>query len=76
MHDSVRMTILLSITFCQRGGIYVFPCSFAKTKDEIEHPWVISSHGELLEVLSSNFYILCSTLCSPSREYFGAVSAL
>ena len=37
---------------------FVFPCSLAIIIDELEHPRCLSSHGEFLGVLNSNFVIL------------------
>ena len=51
------MTILLSTNFLQREIILLFPRSSVRTTDEVDHPWCISSHGELLGVLSSNLLI-------------------
>ena len=33
---------------CQPGPL--FPCSLKRAKYEVEHPWCLSSHGELLGV--------------------------
>ena len=44
--------------------------------DEVDHPWCLSSRGEFLGVLSSNFAIFQSTLRSPTLEQRGAITAL
>ena len=49
MQNSVPMTILLPITFLQRG-ITLAPFSFERKTDEVEHSWCIFSHGEFLGV--------------------------
>ena len=36
----------------------MFPCSLASIIDEVDHQWGISSHGDLLGILSPNFSIL------------------
>ena len=58
------MTVFFPTALLQRGAILVFSCYLARTEDEVEHPWYISSHGEFLGVLSSNFSILdlCNAL--------------
>ena len=41
----------------QRWIIFVFPCYLARTKNEVEHPWCLSSYGESLCFLSSNLQL-------------------
>ena len=72
----MRMTIFLPITFMHREMIFVFPCSLAKTTDEIDHPWCISSPGDFLGVLSSNFSIIRSMRRYPMREQCGTITVL
>ena len=55
MHKSIRMNISPLIPFLSRGIILMFTCSFARTKNEVEHPWGLYYHGEFLCVLRSNF---------------------
>ena len=67
--------ISFPILFCT---MILFSClldSFARTTDEIKHPWCIYSHGEFLGVLSSYSSISPSTQRSPTREYCSVVSA-
>ena len=60
----------------QRGVIFLFPCSLSRTAYEVDHPWSLSSHGELLGILRSNFAIFQSTRRFPTREQRGAIAAL
>ena len=46
------------------------------TTDEVEHSCCISSYGEYLGVLSSNFAIFQSTRRSPTRERCGTITVL
>ena len=70
MHKYVRMTVLFPTPLLQKGIILVFPCSIERTKDEVDHPWSLSSHGDLLVLLSSNFEFL-STRRFPTHEQRG-----
>ena len=73
MHNSVQMTIFYPNSFSSKEDIFLFPSSFVRKTDEVDHTWGISSRGEFLGVLSSNFSIFRSTRRSPTREYCGAV---
>ena len=42
-------------SFYARGGVFVFPCYLQSKIYEVDHPWGISSHGELLGGLTFNF---------------------
>ena len=55
MHNFVQITIFLPTPFLQRGAIFVFTLSLSSTIYEVDHPWGLSSHGEFLGVLISNF---------------------
>ena len=68
MYNSVQMTMFLPTNFLQRGIIFVFPYYFARTTDELENPWGISSHGDFLGVLSSNVSIFQSMRGSSTGE--------
>ena len=57
MHKYVRTTVFLPTIFLQRSTIFVFPFSLERITDEAEHPLCLSSHGEFLGVLSSNFAV-------------------
>ena len=76
MHKSARMTVLFPNPLLQKEIIFVFPCSLARTTDEVDHPWCLSFHGELLDVLSSNFELFQSTRRSPTLEQRGDIAAL
>ena len=76
MQNSIQMTVLLPTPLLQRGVAFVFPCSIARTTDEVEHPWCLSSHGEFLGILRSNFAIFKSTWRSPKCEECGAITEL
>ena len=54
----------------------MFPCSLTRIIDEVEHPSTLSSNGEFLGVLSSNFSIFQSTQRSPTLEHHGVITAL
>ena len=56
MYNSVEMTILIPTHFLIRGITVIFPCSFLRTTDEVDNSWGFFSHGDLVGVLSSNFY--------------------
>ena len=62
--------------FSAKGIIFLFTWYLARTTYEVEHPWSISSHGELLEVISSNFTMFLSTQCYPTCDQRGVVSAV
>ena len=51
-------------SFSTKGGNSVLPFSFARTTDEVDNPWGISSYGEILGILRSNFwpFNLCDTI--------------
>ena len=76
MHKSVRITILFPTPFLQMGVIFMFPFSLARTIDEVEHPWCLSSRGEFLAIWRSTFAILQSTKRSPKCEQRGAITML
>ena len=76
MHKSARMTVLLSNTLLQRGIIFVFTCSLSQTKEEVDHPWCLSSHGEFLGFLRYNCSIFQSMRRSPTLEKCGAITVL
>ena len=61
MHKYVQMTVLLSTIFLKKMIIFVFPCSLDRKTDEVDPPWCLSSHCDLLGVLSSNVLIFKST---------------
>ena len=44
--------------------------------DEVEYPWCLSSRGDFLGILRSNFAIFQSTQRSPTREQCGSIIAL
>ena len=62
------MIILLPTHFLQRGVILSFISSLERTTDEVDNSWCLSSHGEFLGVLSSNFAIFQSTQRSPTSQ--------
>ena len=37
-------------SFSAKGDNFVFPCSVASKKDEVDHPWFLYSNGEFLGV--------------------------
>ena len=76
MHKSAQMTVFFSTPLLRKGIIFVFPCSLARTTDEVEHPWFISSRGYFFVVLSSNFVIFQSTRLSPTPEQRGQIILL
>ena len=41
----------------------MFPCSLARITGEVDHPWCLSSYGDLLDVL---IYCVTFTLDSPT----------
>ena len=67
---------LLSITVLQKELMFVFPCNLEGTIDEIDHPWYLSSHGELLGVWRSNFATFRSMLRLLRRGHRGSITAL
>ena len=75
MHKSVQITVFLT-PLLQRGDIFVFTCSLARTTDDVEQPWCLYSHGEFLCVLRSNFTIFQFTPRSTMREQCGAITTL
>ena len=56
------------ILFCKVGLFSCYLDSFARTIDEVENPWCLSSNCDFLVVLRSNFEISPSTPRSPTRE--------
>ena len=76
MKKYVRMNVLFLTNLLQRRIMFVFPWSLASTTDEVEHPGWLSSNGEFLGVLSSNFSIFQSKRRSPTRDQHGAIAAL
>ena len=64
------------ITSSAKGVIFVFLCPIARKADEVEHPWCLSSRGDFLGVLRSNFLIFQSIQCSPTFEQGEAITAL
>ena len=47
---------------------FVFPCYFVMKTDGVYQPWSLSSGGDFLGVLSSNFLIFRSMWRSSTRE--------
>ena len=76
MQKYAQMTVYFLTIIQKKGIISVFPCSLARTTDYGEHPWCLSSHGEFLGVLSSNFKIFQSTQRSPTFEQSMAITKL
>ena len=66
----------LPTSFLKEGIIFIFPCSLARTTDEIEHPWCLYSHGGFLINWRSNFAIFRSTQRSPTHEHRRSISAI
>ena len=51
--------------FSLTRNVFVFRLSLERTTNEVEHLWCLYSHGEFLDVLSSNFSIFRSfDLCN------------
>ena len=63
-------------SFSAKGYNFLFPWYLAKTTDEVEHTWYLSSHSKLLGVWRSNFSIFRSTQLSSTREQRGEITAL
>ena len=62
------------ISFFAKRENFVFPCSLARTTYELEHPWYLSSHGDLLCVCRSNFLIFQYILRSSTREQHDTIT--
>ena len=54
--------------------MFLFPLS--RTIDEVDRLCCISSHGEFLGIVRSNFSILPSTRRSPMQKQCGSIAAL
>ena len=70
IHNSVHITILIPTPFLKNcgSGVSCFLYSLVSKKDGLDHPWFLSSHGDCLGVISSNFLVLWSTRRSQTRE--------
>ena len=67
MHNCVQTTVLFSTPLLKRGIIFGYPCSQARTTDEVEHLWFIVYRCVFLGFLSSSLVIFQSTQRSPTR---------
>ena len=63
-----KLLFLSQLLFCKGGQFSCILAYLARTTDEVDHPWYIYYHGELLGILSSDFWVLTSMRRSPMGE--------